>query len=165
MRRLLDPRFLTSLIVGAILAALMLPPLVMLVQGSMLGIAAPGAPSFWTFAHFRDLFTAHRGLETMANSVVFAGGSTILSLLIGGVMAWLVERTNAPLRWLAWVADGRETEARQRGGINGRDDKLRQFAFRAALHDATDKFGPDEALAVAAGMTGPVAEAYVGGGG
>ncbi len=104
MRRLLDPRFLTSLIVGAILAALMLPPLVMLVQGSVLGIAAPGAPSFWTFAHFRDLFTAHRGLETMTNSVVFAGGSTFLSLLIGGVMAWLVERTNAPLRWLAWVA-------------------------------------------------------------
>ncbi|MBC7638075.1 MAG: iron ABC transporter permease [Acetobacteraceae bacterium] len=101
MRRLLDPRLLTSLIVGAILAVLMLPPLVMLVQGSVL--SASGT-SLWTLSHFRDLFTAHRGVETMANSIVFAGGSTLLSLLIGGVMAWLVERTNAPLRWLAWVA-------------------------------------------------------------
>ena len=94
-----DPRLMTSLIVGAILAVLMLPPLVMLVQSSVIGTSG-----IWTLSHFRDLFTAHRGLETMANSIVFAAGSTILSLLIGGVLAWLVERTNAPLRWLAWVA-------------------------------------------------------------
>ena len=94
-----DPRLMTSLIVGAILAVLMLPPLVMLVQSSVIGTSG-----IWTLSHFRDLFTAHRGLETMANSIVFAAGSTILSLLIGGVLAWLVERTNAPLRWLACVA-------------------------------------------------------------
>ena len=68
-------------------------------------------------------------------------------------------------RWLQWVSEGKESEARQRGALNGRDDKLRQFAFRAAFAEATEKFGADLARDVAAGMTGPVAEAYVGGGG
>jgi hypothetical protein len=68
-------------------------------------------------------------------------------------------------RWLQWVSEAKESEARQRGALNGRDDKLRQFAFRAALNEATEKFGSDLARDVAAGMTGPVAEAYVGGGG
>ena len=68
-------------------------------------------------------------------------------------------------RWLAWVEEGRESEARQRGALNGRDDKLRQFAFRAALFEAGEWFGSENAATVAGAMTGPVAEAYVGGGG
>ena len=99
-----DARLLTSLIVGAVLAVLMLPPLIMLVESSVVGTVGATKSNVWTLAHFHDLFTAHRGLETLANSVVFAAGSTVLSLVIGGVLAWLVERTNAPLRWLAWVA-------------------------------------------------------------
>ena len=68
-------------------------------------------------------------------------------------------------RWLQWISEGKESEARQRGALNGRDDKLRQFAFKSAISEAMDKFGAEAARDVAAGMTGPVAEAYVGGGG
>lgn len=68
-------------------------------------------------------------------------------------------------RWLSWIAEGRESEARQRGALNGRDDKLRQFAFRAAVSEAAERFGSEVGKDVGAGITGPVAEAYVGGGG
>lgn len=68
-------------------------------------------------------------------------------------------------RWLTWIAEGKESEARQRGALNGRDDKLRMFAFRAAVSENTERFGGEVGKSVGAGITGPVAEAYVGGGG
>lgn len=68
-------------------------------------------------------------------------------------------------RWLEWVAEGKESEARQRGALNGRDDKLRMFAFRAAVSENAERFGGEVGKSVGAGITGPVAEAYVGGGG
>lgn len=67
-------------------------------------------------------------------------------------------------RWLDWVANAKAVEARQRGAINVRDDKLRQFAFRAHLDAWVGKVGPETARKLAAGFTGPLAEAYVGGG-
>ena len=68
-------------------------------------------------------------------------------------------------RWMGHMAEAKPSEARQRGGLNVRDDKLRQFAFRAALTDAKTICGSaDSARALAAGLTGPQAEAYVGGG-
>ncbi|MBN8889076.1 MAG: iron ABC transporter permease [Rhodospirillales bacterium] len=103
-RRWLDPRLATSVLVGVILAALMLPPLVMLVQGSLAATNDAGQATGWTLRHFTDLVTAHRAGQTLWNSIVFSAGSTLLSLLVGGVLAWLVERTNAPLRVLAWLA-------------------------------------------------------------
>lgn len=67
--------------------------------------------------------------------------------------------------WLAWLASAQPVEARQKGAINGRDDKLRMFAYRAALFDAIKMVGNEFGPSLAAGQTGPVAEAYVGGGG
>ncbi|HTN12030.1 MAG TPA: iron ABC transporter permease [Acetobacteraceae bacterium] len=99
-----DPRLLTSLIVGVILAVLMLPPLLMLIEGSLADTDRTGRTIGWTLRHFTELVTAHDAGRTLWNSAVFAAGSTLLSLLIGGALAWLVERTNAPLRLLAWLA-------------------------------------------------------------
>jgi iron(III) transport system permease protein len=90
--------------VGVILAALMLPPLVMLAQGSIAETDAAGAVQGWTLRHFRALVQERGAALALWNSLVFAAGSTILSLLVGGLMAWLVERTNAPLRFLATLA-------------------------------------------------------------
>ena len=68
-------------------------------------------------------------------------------------------------RWLEWIENATPSEARQRGGLNVRDDKLRQFAFRANLVYAKSiTSSDDDAKALAAGLTGPLAEAYVGGG-
>lgn len=68
-------------------------------------------------------------------------------------------------RWMQYIADAKPSEARQRGGLNVRDDKLRQFSYRAMLVDAKAICdSEDSARALAAGLTGPLAEAYVGGG-
>lgn len=68
-------------------------------------------------------------------------------------------------RWISYVLDAQQNEARSRGAINTRDDKQRMFAYRAELSEATSWVGADFGPSLAAARTGPVAEAYVGGGG
>jgi len=67
-------------------------------------------------------------------------------------------------RWIAWMSTAKPSEARQKGALNGRDDKLRQFYFRSALFDSINRVGAEQGKALAVGLTGPLAEAYVGGG-
>ena len=45
-------------------------------------------------------------------------------------------------RWLAWLKEAKAVEARQRGAINTRDDKQRQFFYRAAVTDRYAFFVP-----------------------
>ena len=47
--------------------------------------------------------------------------------------------------------------------MNSRDDKQRQYAYRAAIDMLTKTLG-DGGKKLAAAYTGPIAEAYVGGG-
>jgi iron(III) transport system permease protein len=99
-----DPRRAIAALLGLLLGLLMLPPLWILVQDSLTTTDAMGAVNGWTLAHFRRLVADKDALMSVVNSVVFAAGSTVLSLLAGGILAWLVERTNAPLKMLAWLA-------------------------------------------------------------
>ena len=82
----------------------MLPPLWILLQDSVTTTDAAGDVTGWTFEHFRKLVTDRDALRSVWNTLVFATGSTVLSLISGGVLAWLVERTNAPLKILAYLA-------------------------------------------------------------
>ena len=99
-----DSRRIIAAVVGVILAVLMLPPLWILVQDSLTTTDAGGYVTGWTFEHFRKLVTDRDALRSVWNTLVFATGSTVLSLISGGVLAWLVERTNAPLKILAYLA-------------------------------------------------------------
>ena len=60
--------------------------------------------------------------------------------------------------------EAKPVEARQRGAINTRDDKQRQFYYRSAVAESVAKLGPKMGQTIGACSTGPVAEAYVGGG-
>ena len=82
----------------------MLPPLWILIQDSLTTTDAIGNVTGWTLAHFRKLLTDRDALTSIWNTLVFAAGSTVLSLITGGILAWLVERTNAPLKILAYLA-------------------------------------------------------------
>ncbi len=95
-----DPRRLISAIVGVVLAVLMLPPLWILIQDSVTSTTnAIGDVTGWTFEHFRKLVTDQDALRSIWNTLVFAARQRlVLSLISGGVLAWLVERTNAPLK-------------------------------------------------------------------
>ncbi len=69
-------------------------------------------------------------------------------------------------RFLKWIQ--RESSspiaARLRGSFNSRDDKLRQYFYRGELERNVAELGQDVGARVAAGATGPISEAYVGGG-
>src|SRR5487761_2776190 len=99
-----DQRLTIAIPVGIVLVVLMLPPMWMLLQDSMTTTNAIGNVTGWTFAHFRKLVTDKEALTSIWNSLVFAAGSTVLSLISGGILAWLVDRTNAPLKIFAYLA-------------------------------------------------------------
>lgn len=67
-------------------------------------------------------------------------------------------------RFLSWLDGAQPILARNRGSFNLRDDKLRQFFYRAELMKNVDEFGDGLGQIVGAVNTGPTAEAYVGGG-
>ena len=99
-----DMRRVIAALVGIVLAVLMLPPLWILLQDSVTTTNAIGDVTGFTAGPFAKLFTDKDALRSIWNSLVFAGGSTVLSLVAGGVLAWLVERTNAPFKILAYLA-------------------------------------------------------------
>jgi iron(III) transport system permease protein len=83
-----------------ILAALVLPPFVFLLQASFADAAHGGA---WSLANFAAVLGGRRFVASSINSLVFAAGSAVLALIIGWISAWVVERTNTPLKALAYL--------------------------------------------------------------
>ena len=104
LRRLLAPgdKRWFSLVIGLVLAVLVLPPLLFLVQGAVT-TAAPDGSLVFTLERFGAILGQRGFAQSAANSFLFSLGSAIFALLLGGVMAWLVERTNTPLKPLAYL--------------------------------------------------------------
>ena len=50
----------------------------------------------WTLDNFLEAYGNARILRLFANSVIYASGTAILTFVIGGFVAWAVERTDAP---------------------------------------------------------------------
>jgi iron(III) transport system permease protein len=90
---------LTALLI-VVLAALVLPPFVFLLEASVVDSQRGGA---WTLAHFEAVVSARRFLASCVNSLVFAAGSAVLALALGWTGAWIVERTNTPFKPLAYL--------------------------------------------------------------
>jgi iron(III) transport system permease protein len=55
-------------------------------------------PGDFTLQNFVSAYTRWHLLTLFWNSVVFAGGASVLTLLIGGFVAWAIERTDMPGR-------------------------------------------------------------------
>ena len=86
-----------------ILLALVVPPFLFLIQGS-LTIAGPTPSSWaWGLGNFETVLRGRHIVTTTINSFVFAALSAALALLVGWVTAWIVERTNTPLKALAYL--------------------------------------------------------------
>ena len=96
-----DERVVLVAIIAGIFAILVLPPLIFLLKGAFT-VTQNGETHF--SAHRFAVVLAQRGIWTSAyNSFVFALGSALLALVIGGVNAWLVERTDTPSKPLAYL--------------------------------------------------------------
>jgi iron(III) transport system permease protein len=86
-----------------ILAALVVPPLWFLLQGSVTVAGTRTEAARWGLDNFRNVLSGRHFVETTLYSLGFAAGSAALALAVGWIMAWIVERTNAPLKGLAYL--------------------------------------------------------------
>ena len=91
---------LLAAVLIVVLAALVLPPFVFLLKASIVDAQRGGE---WSLANFEAVLGSRRFLVTSANSLVFAAGSAVVALAIGWTTAWIVERTNTPLKPLAYL--------------------------------------------------------------
>ncbi|MDE3113599.1 MAG: iron ABC transporter permease [Chloroflexota bacterium] len=64
----------------------------------------PGRPGTLSLAAYQEIVTSSDLGELIATTITFAGGATLVGLVLGGVLAWCVERTNAPLRQISYPA-------------------------------------------------------------
>ncbi|MBI4318029.1 MAG: iron ABC transporter permease [Chloroflexi bacterium] len=84
-------------IVSIIVTFLTVVPLAFLVWGSF-NQGNPATPGGLTLQNYVRVYTDPATLKLFTNSVWYAGGSSVLALLIGTALAWIVERTDTPLR-------------------------------------------------------------------
>ena len=81
-------------IVLLVSAALVLPPLVLMVWTSVTPDGTLTNPSAATLRAYRELFTSTSFKTIAMDTLVFTLGSSLLALALGTVMAWFVARTN-----------------------------------------------------------------------
>ena len=86
---------------GLVIYLVALPLGLLIVGGFTRGM--PGDFTALTFANYTRAYGSPALLELFYNSFVFATGSVLLALPVAVAFAWLIERTNTPLRNLAYA--------------------------------------------------------------
>jgi iron(III) transport system permease protein len=98
-----DPKWL---IVGAavvVVAWLALVPLTFLVWQSFMTPQEGDTPAAFTLANYARVYASGETFALLGNSLAFASGASLLSLVIGTLLAWLNERTNTPFKPLFYA--------------------------------------------------------------
>jgi iron(III) transport system permease protein len=88
--------------VSIVTAYLVLPPLYSVIQTSLFTTKMSGELDQFTLKYYSDLLLQAGLIGPLMNTVYFALGSGFLATLIGGSIAWIVTRTDAPLRGLGY---------------------------------------------------------------
>ncbi|HEV8725353.1 MAG TPA: iron ABC transporter permease [Candidatus Binatia bacterium] len=92
------------LLTTATLAYLVLPPFFFILHTSLVTDRGLQAGSF-TIQHFVNIIDSLGDVKTLlSNSLIFSLGSAAVALSYGTALAWLAERSDAPLRNLAYVS-------------------------------------------------------------
>ena len=92
---------LAVLVPAAVLLALIVPPTIFLIQTSFHETMPDGSFGALTLRYYVNLVSNPRLLANLGNNVVYALGAAAVALTIGTALAWIVERTNTPMR--RWV--------------------------------------------------------------
>jgi iron(III) transport system permease protein len=79
-----------------------LPPLFSVIQTSLFSTTLTGALEEFTFRYYAEVFLGLRLVSPLLHSIGFAVGSAFLAALFGGSIAWIVTRTDTPLRGLGY---------------------------------------------------------------
>lgn len=81
---------------------LVLPPLISMIWTSLNPDNASGINSL-SLRAFEDIFNNSKLWQLIGNTFIFAIGSTLGGVIFGSLMAWLVARTDAPCKKLAYA--------------------------------------------------------------
>jgi len=90
------------IVVSVVTAYLVLPPLYSVIQTSLFSTKLTGEIDQFTFRYYQDLIRELRVIGPFLNTVYFSIGSAIFATLLGGSIAWIVVRTDSPLRGLGY---------------------------------------------------------------
>jgi iron(III) transport system permease protein len=97
---------LPMVILLAVLGFLVLTPLGLMIMNSF-QIARPGQPIVWGIEGWITAFTTPGIVKAMTNTFTLAITRQILTLVIGGFFAWLIARTDIPMKgsleFLFWL--------------------------------------------------------------
>ncbi len=91
-------------VLSFILACLVLPPIFILIHRSVQGEQGSALQGVFTLDNYARLLSDPSLYISAANSLLFAAFATVISLLLGGVLAWVVERSNAPFKRVAYFS-------------------------------------------------------------
>ena len=98
--RRLDYTWATIAIAVAVVAYLALLPLGFLLWQSFFTPRTAAKAAEFTFENFRIAYASTETAQLFFNSVQYATGSALFAFLVGGVLAWMNERTNTPFKTL-----------------------------------------------------------------
>ena len=81
---------------------LIIVPLIELIQASF-QTGSPGMPGYFTLSKYQTAYFTPLTYTTFLNTAIFAALATSFALAIAILSAWLIERTDLPLRNVAWA--------------------------------------------------------------
>ena len=100
--RLPSGTVLFFIFVVAVLLWLILIPLGQMVLSSF-RTGHPAAPGPFTLSNYLVAYTSPLTYRMILNTLLFASGGTVITVLIAVLFAWLLERTDMPMRDLCWA--------------------------------------------------------------
>ena len=89
--------------VGLVLLYLIVPPFLILLQTSF-WVATGANQGYVGTDNYNSIASSPDLAVLLSNSLIFGLGSSVLGLFFGSLLAWLVERTNTPLKSVAYVS-------------------------------------------------------------
>jgi iron(III) transport system permease protein len=90
-------RYGPAIAAGFLLAYLVVVPLALMAVSSFRPGGFPLDPG-WTLANYETVYGAANFPRLVRTTLLFALGSTLMALTLGVALAWLIERTDLPLR-------------------------------------------------------------------
>lgn len=87
-----------------VVIGIVVPPVVTLIQTSLLVGAGPGRAGRLSFESYTNILRSPAFAGLVGTTFEFALGSCVVGLFLGGALGWLTERTNAPFKQLVYAA-------------------------------------------------------------
>lgn len=91
------------IVVVAVALGLVIGPLAVLLWSSIRAGGTDIIGARYSVRNYIEAYADARNVEAMTNSLVFAGGTTFIGLVLASFMAWSLERTRLPLRGLLFT--------------------------------------------------------------